>query len=260
MIEKRKREYFKHQVTRAFDNAVDTYDQYGNFQRTVAETLASMIVAEQDRQCSSGLKVMEIGCGTGFLTMPLSKAFPFSFYCATDRSLQMTKKCQMKMGRSLPVFVMDGEQFSITGDWDWIVSSLVVQWFQNLKDSLRQQSMVGKNIAFTTLVEGTFQEWTDICHQLEIPVNVNAFMGIDELKQICEDVFLSNFKIAVYSHTETFESISDFLKNLKKLGAQTPLLFLPQSKFFLRKIIQEASRPFRVTYEVAYVIGNTPNL
>lgn len=252
---KRKRE-FKHQVTQTFDAAVETYDQHALLQKEVAQVLAHLIAEQHAKEKRGAKKILEIGCGTGFLTTPLQEIFSDSLYCVTDRSLQMVRKCLSKQEKPLCGVVMDGEYMSVYGTWDWIASSLVVQWFGDLRKALMNYSQAASNTAFTTLVEGTFQEWIHICQDLGIAVNANAFMKAADLNHLCREVFPSH-QMIIRPHREKFESILDFLSGLKKIGAQTPLLFHVLPKASLKKIIHKAPKPFEITYQIAYILASS---
>ncbi len=62
----------KQRIRRAFDNAT-CYDEHARVQRHIADRLALRIAA---LSMPRKPRILEIGCGTGFLTDALSKLIP----------------------------------------------------------------------------------------------------------------------------------------------------------------------------------------
>lgn len=75
------------------------------------------------------LKVVDLGCGTGELTRQLADKLPDSHVTGLDSSPQMLEKAASFASLNL-VFV-EGDQATLTGEWDLIFSNAALQWSEN---------------------------------------------------------------------------------------------------------------------------------
>lgn len=75
------------------------------------------------------LKVIDLGCGTGELTRQLADALPYSHVTGLDNSPQMLDKAA-SFANSTLIFEQ-GEQSTLTGEWDLIFSNAALQWSEN---------------------------------------------------------------------------------------------------------------------------------
>ncbi|GAA3258536.1 hypothetical protein GCM10020258_19750 [Sphingomonas yabuuchiae] len=140
-------------IARAFD-AASAYDAHAVVQRQVADWLAERIVAV----APPAPRVLEVGCGTGFLTAATLPRLVNPDWLMTDIAPAMLARGLAKhpgvRGR-----VMDGEYPDLPGEapFDLIVSSLAVQWFGDLEAGLRRLAGLlapGGRMLVTTLVRG----------------------------------------------------------------------------------------------------------
>lgn len=245
---------FKQRVTGAFQGAVDTYEEHGEFQRTVADRLARFMINSQNSSPKNISSILEIGCGTGFLTEPLQKAFPNSLYCMTDRASSMAKRCRDKFtshqqGLSL---VMDGELLALDHSWDWIVSSLTMQWFSQFENSLKALWNQTEGLAFSTLVSGSLSEWEQLCQKQNVPHELQKFINSETLEKILRDLAPTSLMLDIRTENQIFDDALSFLRHLKGIGAHTPNSSSQRTP--LKSVLQKATAPFTVSYQVAYCI------
>jgi SAM-dependent methyltransferase len=119
-------------IAQAFDAAA-AYDAYAVVQRQVAAWLAERIVAVAPPRP----RVLEVGCGTGFLTQAAWPRLDRPEWLMTDIAPEMLARGRAQMP-DLCARVMDGERPDLAGEapFDLIVSSLAVQWFSDLEGGL----------------------------------------------------------------------------------------------------------------------------
>lgn len=213
----------KRDIARAFGGAT-LYDDHAIVQRQVAARLAAKV---------GGLplvpqpKILEIGCGTGFLSRALRQKIDGAEWTLTDLSPEMVERCRSALGDpgDSRFLVMDGEHpgFSPPRRFDLICSSLAAQWFEDLPAGLRRLSDLlapGGAMVIATLGERTFAEWRraqEIAgHQPGPPryPSLPAFQALDFPG--CE-IEAEQFEIA-----EHHAGALDFLRSLKAIGAHTP--------------------------------------
>ncbi len=75
------------------------------------------------------LHVVDLGCGTGELTLQLSNALPNSTVTGIDSSLEMLKKAKQHAGPKL--HFKHGNQTKLSSIWDLIFSNAALQWSEN---------------------------------------------------------------------------------------------------------------------------------
>ncbi|HEX4095209.1 MAG TPA: methyltransferase domain-containing protein, partial [Caulobacteraceae bacterium] len=82
-------------LRKAFDAAAETYDAAAPVQRAVAARLAEKIAA---LPLPPKPRILEIGCGTGFLTAALRERLPGGEWLITDISPRMLDACRARIG------------------------------------------------------------------------------------------------------------------------------------------------------------------
>jgi len=96
-------------IARSFDSAARSYDAHAPVQRRVARQLARHIAS---LPLPARPRILEIGCGTGFLSGALFARYPEGRFVFTDLSPAMARRCREKLARRgghAQFAVMDGE-------------------------------------------------------------------------------------------------------------------------------------------------------
>ena len=101
-------------------------DQYHKFQSERAAPFYDLLALVAVRH---KLKVVDLGCGTGELTQQLAAKLPGSDVIGLDSSPHMLKKAAA-FARPGLVFEQ-GDQATLTGEWDLIFSNAALQWSEN---------------------------------------------------------------------------------------------------------------------------------
>lgn len=211
----------KGQVREAFGLAAATYDRHADIQRHVARRLAGMVAG---LPLPPRPRVLEIGCGTGFLHEALQPRLAYGEWIFSDLSPDMAAKARERFG-ALPhtrYVVMDGEQpcFGLDVRFDLIVSSLSFQWFERLGESvaaLRRMLAPGGWLAFTTMARDSFHEWRQAHRQLGLEAATPAYPAPADLAALWPGASVEEERI-----TQEYKSGRDFLRQLKGIGAQVP--------------------------------------
>jgi malonyl-CoA O-methyltransferase len=242
---------WKDSVLRRFDAAAGTYDDQAGPQLRVARDLAARVLALPPPHAPD---VLEIGCGTGFLTEALAPALPGCRWLATDLAPAMAAAC----GRRVPQVatkVMDGE-FPDLGErrFDLVVSSLAAQWFGDLGAGLaRLRGLLrpGGVLAVTTLGSGTFPEWRSRCRDAGLEAATPAYPRAEELAAIlgpgCE--------VRGEAVPMRCGSLRGFLDHLRLTGARTAAAgHAALSPVALGRLLREGNAEFTATYDVLTIV------
>ena len=238
-------------VRAAFDAAAETYDSAAPVQRAVAGRLAERIAA---LPLPGRPRILEIGCGTGFLTEALRARLPAAEWLVTDLSPRMLGACRARLGPDFDFEVMDGEWPDL-GDrrFDLICSSLAVQWFTNLGaglDRLRDLLAPGGWLAVSTLAEGTLHNWRQAHADLGLACGARDFPSTATLAAILGPRGRMESETVVQAHADA----RGFLCDLKAIGAGSPA---PGRRPLAARDLKRVMRRFdelgaSARYEVAY--------
>lgn len=204
--------------------AAHDYDGEARVQRAVASDLADRI-AELPLPCSP--RVLEIGCGTGFLTQAALDRGIGGEWVVTDIAPAMVERCRARLADrgGLRFAVLDGEHGSRPPEapFDLICSSLAVQWFADLPGAVARLIdwlAPGGELLFTTLAADTFQEWR-AAHEDEglipgiLPLPSVAALSAMHARDQASPV-------RVDARIERHPDARHFLRRLKAIGAGTP--------------------------------------
>lgn len=192
----------KKKIENAFDKGAENYDWAALIQREVAQKLAEFLLNTPPEN------ILEIGCGTGFLTRLLVQKYPEANIIAIDISQAMIEKCQKK----LPFVSFekeDGETYQPSQKFDLIISNMAVQWFDKPNEGLnRLKGFLNPDgtLLYSTLGENNFTEWQDVLKKLNLRSNTLP-------SRHYEDIIEEEEKNTMY------QDAFDFVKSLKEIGA-----------------------------------------
>ena len=210
----------KQGLARAFDAAASTYDDNAPIQRAAAERLAERIAAVP---LPTRPRILEIGCGTGFLTQALRRRLGPADWTITDLSPAMLAACRKRLGdpQDAVFRVMDGEhpQLEPGEGFDLICASLAFQWFEDLPGALQQLSArlrPGGWLAFATLADGTLGEWRAAHADLGFRSATPDFPSLPALADMLGGRVEGERLIQVHADGR------DLLRGLKAIGAGSP--------------------------------------
>lgn len=236
-------------VAAAFGRARD-YERHADVQKRVAVQLALRIA---QLQLPPALRVLELGCGTGFLGAALIDALPIDHYLMTDLAPEMVERARLRFaGRSnVQLAVADAADPAFTGPFDLICSSLAMQWVEDLPRAiqrLRAMLAPGGKLAFTTLAAGSFAEWR-LAHG-ELAVGTPDYPDEQSLRQM-------GLAVTTTTMHRTYANAADFLNALKAIGAGTPRPgYRPLAPADLRAVMARfETLGAQATYQVATCIA-----
>jgi len=240
----------KQRIAQAFSISSGGYDAAADVQWIVARRLAERI---EDAPLPGRGRILEIGCGTGFLSARLKELFPQGELTLTDISASMLERCRARVGDGPRYHVMDGETpRGLEGQFNLITTSLAIQWFVDLPKALAGLagllSPKGR-LMFATLGAKTFQEWREAHAALGLPCGTPSYPAAETFPwpqgfehRLAEDLI-----------RQPYDDGADFVRSLKALGAGEPAPgHQPLSAGSMRRLLASLEGGFSASYHVLY--------
>lgn len=236
----------KSAIRRQFDrSAAGSYDKHAFVQRMMADRLQKSLIGWKSEADSSGLDILEIGCGTGTLTERLVNEWPSASITALDLAPAMIEAAKRRILSSavehadsrnrgsarLRLLHADVEQWvadSKADSFDLIVSNACFQWLSDPAQTLhhlRRMLRVGGLLAFTTFGPDTFRELHLAFQEayqasgMEPQRHGLSFQSAAGWKRVLEEAGFSQVQCVNSIHRETYASPREFLHAVKAMGA-----------------------------------------
>lgn len=239
----------------ALFGAADAYEKTAVVQRLAAGRLARRIL---DLPLPPRPRVLEIGCGTGFLTRAVLEKTEASFWLATDIAPAMLARCRtLTHAENLGLACMDGEAPAAGGGFDLVCSNLAFQWFEHLGPSLARLAELlrpGGHIAFSTLASGTFGEWRQAHRRLGLDSATPEYPNAAALQALWPEHGAG--RVEEEDITHAYPDGRAFVAALKDIGANAAPGRRPLSPGAFRRVLRAfgAGGEASVTYRVAYCL------
>jgi malonyl-CoA O-methyltransferase len=219
----------KQQVINNFSLQASAYDDHAGVQRAAANLLADAIKSAPPPAPGP---ILEIGCGTGYLTMPLIECFPTRQIIVSDLSPQMLDQCRQRIVQNLgklpdnvELRLIDGETFEESTAFASIVSSFALQWLANLETAvmrLLNSLKSGGSFFFSVPSSHSFPEWKRICADTGVPFTGNPLPDMSLFSKLA-DTDCYQTRLSQESFSYVYPSLLHFLRDLKELGASTSI-------------------------------------
>jgi len=257
----------KQGIRRNFARRAGSYDRYAGVQRLMGERLLGMI-----SPWVGGVEsLLEVGCGTGFLTERLRQANAQARMVALDLDPSLVSRARRRLGPDarLHWVVADAESW-VRGAFDLIISNAVFHWLtlpglacRNFLDCLNP----GGRLAFAALGPQTFQELDASLKRagdrldLTLPeIPARSFLEREDWAALLARAGFAQVNLLAEEVRVEYPGVMDFLKALQATGATNPRprAFSPR---LLRCLIGEYDAIFRhngavpVTYEIIWAVA-----
>ena len=188
-----------------FSKNLKNYNENAKIQKRMAEKLFTLV---KNKKVKS---ILEIGCGTGFLTQLTAKYLSFENYTAID-IVEECSSYMLDINSKISFIACDIEDFLTQNDdkYDLIISNASLQWvndFENVVNTLKSKLNCGGELVFSTFGKENFRE---IFH----------LMGTT-LKYYSESELNDTFKpdeIFSEIHIMAFSSPKEVLRHLQMTG------------------------------------------
>ena len=195
----------KNLVHKRFAKNLENYNENAKIQKRMAERLLAFV------RNHSPKKILEIGCGTGFLTKLISENIEFEKFIAID----IVEECEtyIKNIDARIIFTSaDIEEFikNNAEKFDLIISNASLQWvndFEGVVNTLKDLLNTNGELVFSTFGNENFRE---IYHIVGATLN---YYSLNELSKMFPKAL-----IEPEIHIMAFDSPKDVLRHLQLTG------------------------------------------
>lgn len=220
-------------IENRFKRCLPTYDESASVQKTMAQKLVSLS-EKKDFEA-----ILEIGCGTGFLTKECLETFSFTSYLANDIVFEC-KDYVLKLNNNIEFIAGDITNLVLKNKFDLIISNAVFQWFKE------PESVIEKLLNFLTpnglLLYSTFGDRN--FYELKEILGIGIDYSISFSDKLCEELYELEFP-----------SIVDLFKHIKNTGVNAiqDYSFTRGDLKNIEKLFIERYGKIKLTYNPVYV-------
>ena len=234
--------YNKDLVKLRFEHSFPTYDNHAIVQREMAQKLTDFVF----ESCGKDYKnVLEIGCGTGFLTRHIVDEFKIKKLLINDISPEIIGYIE-KIAPYCNYLIGDMENITFDSKFDIITSNAAFQWAEDLETMINRFYNILKPdgvLAFTTFGERNFEQMTKIANRKLMYKSIDELSGMFngfEVKIITEEIEQMEFKTPI-----------DVLRHIKNIGANAIA-----SEFWTKGGLKD----FESKYKESFTVNNGVSL
>jgi malonyl-CoA O-methyltransferase len=252
----------KQRVRASFERVAAHYDEVAVLQQEVGRRLLERL----DLVRLEPKRVLDLGAGTGYCTIPLMRRYKGATVIALDIAHAMLVRARQRAPRfrKLRCVCADIEALPFaTRSADIVLSNLTLQWCDDLEHTFREIGRVlkpGGMLMFTTFGPDTLKELRASWQQVDDYNHVNAFIDMHDIGDAMVRARLAEPVMDVEHMTITYRDLSGLMRDLKMLGAHNMTAGRPRGLTGKRRLqaLREAYELYRrdgvvpASHEVVY--------
>ena len=214
----------KEAISQSFGEAASYYEEHATLRKDIADRLIASLQPWRDIIPSG--PIIELGCGTGFVTQGLAEMYANRQLEVTDLSPKMIDFCEQKFAdrEGLEFSVLDAEDPPYNEPhYALSVSGFTAHWFDDPALTLGkwlEATQPGGLLLASFPGNESFPKWKKYCQELGLPFTGNSLPDVEE---VVVKMSVGPSQVDYYEDTvtRTFDSAADFFKHLDKIGVST---------------------------------------
>lgn len=236
----------KEKLKRRFSRNIESYDEYANVQKHMSKKLLSMA------QIEDGMNILEIGCGTGYLTKLILSENENISITAVDIAPGMIDFCKKDEEIESVNFILgDIETMDLNEKYDLIISNATFQWFNQPDETLMKlKGCLKKNgmLLFSTFGQNTFCELRESYEKVSTILEKKVSSPTPKFinREVLDEILVKdNYEYQEENFKEHFKNSVEFMKSVKKVGANNSSRTTAKAdRKFLSKVIEYYDNTF----------------
>lgn len=251
----------KAKIKQSFSQAAITYDSVARLQRQIGQDLLRIHALDALHG-----RVLDVGCGTGFLTGQLLPHCQNATVFALDLAPAMLAQCRQKVATQAIYLCADAEKLPLqAGTIDTLFSNVALQWCYPLDRALSELRCVLKpegRLVFSTFGHQTLYELKAAWTQVDDFAHVNDFYTYAALQNSLEQAGFVEITVTTRRYVQTYASVLDLMHELKQIGAHNvsdarskTLTTKAALKTLISAYPKNAAGEVAATFEVFYVLA-----
>jgi len=213
----------KQAIRRRFERAAVYYDIFSVVQRGMAERLVERI----EREPSS---ILDLGCGTGYLTLLLHRRFPQAQIDAVDFAPAMIEQARARVPDA-SFLTRDIEELELEpASYDLIASNATIQWLTEPEQTMARlvESLSARSeLQLATFGPRTFWELDEVLGELGCERGLNL-PPAQKWETLLAGAGISRIRAHSCEERFSYPDCAAFLRSVKSSGAgYTPHLLAP---------------------------------
>jgi malonyl-CoA O-methyltransferase len=251
-------------ASKRFSDAACDYDHHARVQKNSAQYLYKWL--DQILPAEFAPKAcIDVGSGTGFITDHLLKKYPNSTVHAVDLAKGMLFELKQKYPTAkLHTHQIDGEQLAVKHlqipKQSLLISGMCAQWFSNLEEAIRNWLNVSNTVAFSVLLEGSFQAWKTAHENTGQESGLRNLPDHKDLQKTINTLLSEGIVIKTVNHSKDFldhhpDGLS-FARSLRAIGADQPKAH--HKPVNLKKVISALGNACTMNYHIGFYYLERP--
>jgi len=210
----------KQKIIRTFNRAAQTYDKACHIQYLIGNKLIKMAA----HHLSNPNELMDIGCGTGLITVELKQCFPDTNLTALDLADNLLNQARSRPTLANVKFVqsdLDHLPFA-NASCPSIFSNMALQWSMTPEATVKEWARIlrpGGYLIFSIPVSGTFHELVTTRCQLGQAVNPINTQDPETFCQYLSQADLKLHWLTITHQTYYYPSMIALIRAIKHTGA-----------------------------------------
>ena len=229
-------------IERRFAAHFATYNHHATVQEEICALLSDYVIQYINSSKTAVNRALEVGAGTGFLTMKMLPAFPLATWYLNDlvpKALPYLKDISLSSSVMPRYMFGDAENITLPHDLDLVVSASAVQWFDDIGSFISNLSMQqGGVVALSSFASQNFKE-------IAYATQSNGLVYAEEQQYIkwFEDSGYHVERVYSYIKEIYFESPLEVLRHLKYTGVNGI-----KSVQWNKRVLKEFSERYTASY------------